>query len=331
MSEKVISKFFEHNGKPKLRLSTEQLIARKKILDNINLGKYVYEHSTCPICELNTSNILLTTDKYGIETHIHECVNCALVYNKLRFDKETLFDIYKNHYRRIEKPPENTSAEQLFELGYWKGNNIYNIISKHVNKGLVVEIGCGSGGILKFFKEKGYEVIGYDLDEKYLNYGRNLGLDLKSGEFDFDNFGKEISVIILEQCLEHIIDINHFLSGLSKVCGKNTIVYIGVPGIRNIHANYFGNVLEYFAFYHLYHFDKNSLTKIMKKHSFSPFYIDDLICSVFSKSDIKFTDFIDQEPIKNYLINTFKRWRLNWYKKLAYRILKYPFKKLRKN
>ena len=36
----------------------------------------------------------------------------------------------------------------------------------------ILEIGSASGGILKYFQENGCEVVGIDLDERYLNYGK---------------------------------------------------------------------------------------------------------------------------------------------------------------
>ena len=50
---------------------------------------------------------------------------------------------------------------------------------------LIVEIGCGAGGILQYFKDNGNEVYGVDLDSEYIEFGRvNYNLNIETGTID---------------------------------------------------------------------------------------------------------------------------------------------------
>jgi len=49
----------------------------------------------------------------------------------------------------------------------------------------IVEIGCGAGGILQYFKEKGNDVYGVDLGSEYIEFGRaNYNLNIGTGTID---------------------------------------------------------------------------------------------------------------------------------------------------
>ena len=264
---KALSPFFEYTHRPKLALSREQKIARRTILSRLADAQYKMIEVNCPQCGNHQYDVLLTTDKYGLPSRAVQCQSCCFVYNQTRFDDKSLKDIYQTLYRQIEKPPENTSDEKLFFQEVEKGEAIYKKIQPYAfnTTGWVIEIGCGSGGALIPFKEAGYQVIGFDMDENYLACGRRHGI-LTTNE-DFYDYLKDknlsISVVIIEQTLEHVFDLNDFLKKLRQLISKETIIYVGVPGLKNIHRHYLGNILEYFAFFHLYYFDSARLTSIL--------------------------------------------------------------------
>ena len=101
-----------------------------------------------------------------------------------------------------------------------------------------------AGGILNFFQKKGYETYGCDFSHMNLNYGINNnnlklfygGLEVIIKELKSQN--KEIDSIIYEQVFEHLVDIKSELSLLKDIMSKDTLLYISVPGLRNIHRHH---------------------------------------------------------------------------------------------
>ena len=321
--------FFKHTGKTKLALSSIQKKSRTLILEKLKKNIYKTTSVGCALCDAKEYKTLLTTDKFGIPTKIVKCKKCFFIYTETRFDDQSLISIYKDEYRQLEKTFEDTSAEKLFFQEIEKGENIYKLVEKFLpkRKGLIVEIGCGAAGALLPFKSNGYDVIGFDFNKEYLNYGASRGITVFSDDF-FEFLKKEnscIDLIILEQTLEHIFDVSDFLEKIRSLMDDKSILYVGVPGVRNIHDGYNGNVLEYFAFFHLYHFDENTLLNLLRKNGFQSMVSNEKICAVFKKGNYG-SAILGPDDIDCYLIREHRKWRFQYF----YRKTKRAFFKIKR-
>ena len=85
----------------------------------------------------------------------------------------------------------------------------------------------------------------------------------------FEQQNRRPAIVIYEQVLEHIFNLDEELVQLKKLITPDTLIYIGVPGIRNLeHPRYEYDLLPFLQIPHLVHFDLQSLQKIMYKHGF---------------------------------------------------------------
>jgi SAM-dependent methyltransferase len=100
----------------------------------------------------------------------------------------------------------------------------------HKNK-LIVEIGCGTGGNLKFFKEY-YQMIGIDISPEAVKYAMQR-VDCKVLLGDFRDklaaMWHDIDAVILPDVLEHINDDFTFLRDIIKSLKPNSVLLITVP------------------------------------------------------------------------------------------------------
>lgn len=125
-----------------------------------------------------------------------------------RFKKNNLDDFYQSgEYHVICM--NSHSDEKTFELEYSVMSlviiDVLNRLEMNPVNTNVVEIGCGSGGILLALKEWGAKrVKGYDIDDKRLDFGRErvqelIFADAMSKTFsmdeDFDDRGQNIVTI----------------------------------------------------------------------------------------------------------------------------------------
>ena len=98
-----------------------------------------------------------------------------------------------------------------------------------LKKGLqVLEIGCGEGGVLKAFIEKGCIATGVDLSEYKLEKGKQLmESEIKSGsmrfilqdiyEVDFEQeMNGRFDLILMKDTIEHIVDQNRIIGYLKS-------------------------------------------------------------------------------------------------------------------
>jgi len=89
------------------------------------------------------------------------------------------------------------------------------------------------------------------------------------------NFGeKPPKLLILSHTLEHVRDVNEVLDRLYEILQPDGYLFIEVPGIRS-HA--LGDPMIYFDVEHNYYFDLNSLSKLLKGHTFKLIYADEYV------------------------------------------------------
>jgi hypothetical protein len=185
----------------------------------------------------------------------------------------------------------------------------------------IVEVGCGAGGILDFFRSEGHSVIGIDLGSEYVAYGRDVhGLDLrvcmlKDLAFDFTP-----DLVIYSHVMEHILHPLDEMKSIASVSGAETLVYIEVPGLKNIHKGYSMDVMKYYQNAHSYHFTLGSLRYLMESAGFGLVSGTEYVRSIFSlKSepaaevqqhvDAGVQNFNEYNSIRNYLVwNERYRW-----------------------
>ena len=275
--QRNLPSYYKFNLREIIPLTNKQIKSRNKINQKIKTGKYQFKEINCPLCNRDDNFLLSEKDMYGLPVNVVYCKTCGLVYNNPRATEETLKEFYDSDYKSLDRVIPNIEEYSLLEEK--KGIIIEEFLKKTINlqflkDKLILEIGCGAGGLLNFFKKKGYETLGCDFSNINLNYGiknNNLklfygGLEVLIKELKTNNL--EIGLIIYEQVFEHLIDIKKELSLLKSIMSKDTLLYISVPGLRKIHLNHNNDLLLYLQFPHLIHYDLKHLEMMLRVSSF---------------------------------------------------------------
>lgn len=105
----------------------------------------------------------------------------------------------------------------------------------------VLEIGCGEGGVLKPFIEKGCIVVGVELNQPKSEYFQHfhkesiaekkamiINRDIYKIDVDADLGGK-FDIIILKDVIEHIHDQEKLLKELQHFLNPKGVIYFGFP------------------------------------------------------------------------------------------------------
>ena len=170
------------------------------------------------------------------------------------------------------------------------GGGIYQYISENMKRGIVnariVEIGCGAGGILQYFKEKGNDVYGVDLGSEYIEFGRdNYDLNIATGTID-NVMKKGISpdIVIYSHTLEHILNPVEELIKLKSISGSNTYLYIELPGVKYLTHSYDTNFLKQLQNAHVYYFTLITLKNVLRKAGWDFVCGNEVIHSIFTPS-----------------------------------------------
>ena len=179
----------------------------------------------------------------------------------------------------------------------------YELVGKKV-----LEIGASYGAGLYRLKDSDCKrLVGYDYDKKFLDKGREYtGLDLRYGGVDEAVRDEEqYDLVILRHVFEHFLDPARELISLSKLLGKNGMLFIEVPGVYNM-TYWYDDPLHYFDFFHPYSYTLDTLKNEMMKNGYVLHDGNEHVYSFWKfKGEISRvgTDASEAERIKKYIYN----------------------------
>lgn len=327
---------YKYNGKSILELTELQKRMKKQIETKIKQNKYKFEFVPCCICNNKKFNSLSKKDRYGLYTPIVVCRICGLIQTNPRMNQDSYYDFYKYEYRKLYTNIAKPSDFFFFDL-YKKGKEIYsyliknNLLKKSPANSYVLEIGCSSGGILKFFKDNGFNIKGIDVDEEYIQFGKNnYNLDLEVGILKDIKKNFTPDIIIYSHVLEHILSINEEIILIKNLLSDEGVLYIELPGVKNLKNSYNANFLRYLQNAHTYHFSLTSLTNLLKLNGFQLIVGDEFIKSVFKKNKLDESKVVIKNDFKDVMnfLNKLENLRIFYYIRKNLRDIIQAFKNL---
>ena len=151
-------------------------------------------------------------------------------YENIYFQQNKAF--YKKNYSNSEK-------KYIESKIYQKYMNIYKIRKNKLN-GNLLDIGCGKGEFLKYFKLKGWTVTGIEkssesLDKKNKFLKKNI-ITGNATEIIKQLISKDLKydLVVLNNVLEHLLEPELILKLLKKLLKKNGILSINVPNDESL-------------------------------------------------------------------------------------------------
>lgn len=287
----VLSKRFKYDGKPIISLNELQVRMKKQVEMKIEYCIYSFEEVPCCVCGGKNFYLLSLKDRYGFYVPVVICRDCGLIQTNPRMTQEAYNQFYELEYRKLYMGKDAPAdKDSFFKAEYKKGESIYQYISQNVKReivnALIVEIGCGVGGILQYFKYKGNDIYGVDLGSEYIEFGRvNYDLNIETGTIDnVIEQGISPDIVIYSHTLEHILDPVEEMTKLQSICGPNVILYIEVPGVKNLTHSYEMNFLKSLQNAHTYYFTSTTLKNVLIKAGWDFVCGNENIYSIFKTS-----------------------------------------------
>ena len=282
----LLSPRYVNNGDSHVKLNGLQAQMKRQVDRKVESGVYRFETVPCAVCQGNTFEPIAEQDRYGLHFSVVICHNCGLVQTNPRMTQESYDEFYNAEYRPLyEGTAKPTTAS--FALQYERGKQIFHSVARFFTNPpedyFVLEVGCGSGGVVKYFQEQGCAVKGIDLGEEYLLQGRNeYGLDLTPGALADLTLDRRPDLVIYSHVLEHILDPGAELAQVSKHLAPNGLLCIEVPGVRFVQRAYSGDLLRMLQNAHTSHLTLQSLTNLLRGNGFQRLAGDEMIRAVFT-------------------------------------------------
>ncbi len=242
MAFKKLAEFPE----PCVPLSSRQ----KKYVDQFNKealsGAVKFEKVPC-LCGSEKFKLIAKYDRYSMLQDTVICKECGFILSNPRMTDEEYKRFYETDtYRKCYESFDYLEG-YLARYDGSAGRHILDIVLKVKKAGQIskiLEFGTGGGWNLLAFKEKGYDVTGYDYSPSLVELGRKHGLNLFQGTTD--SIKGKFDVIILSHVIEHFTDLGTSMSKLKEHLNENGIFYIEVPDVKDFGMGHLQNAHTYY-------------------------------------------------------------------------------------
>lgn len=220
----------------------------------------------CGICNVPNNKIehSLYDDRYGYSGQflLFLCPSCGHRTLKNEFSAKLLSELYSRYYPRSSfkledyKPAKEVSGFKAWFDGAYSSS--FRWVPKNV---CVLDIGCGFGESLAYYKSRGCEVYGVEADENIRRVAERFGYNVYVGLFNPELYTSDFfDYVTMAQVIEHVTDPVSFLKGVAKVLKPGGCAVLSTPNSNGWGAWVFGRKwINWHAPYHLHHFSLKSM------------------------------------------------------------------------
>ncbi|GAB2797049.1 SAM-dependent methyltransferase [Hymenobacter luteus] len=234
----------------------------------------IYERlEKCPVCgKTEFRNKLVVEDKSVSKESfaIQQCEACTFQFTNPRPDAAHI----GRYYESDEYVSHNSGAGGVINQAY-KVARFFTMRRKVAlvnklapGKGRLFDYGCGTGHFLAAAKGNGWQVAGWEPNERARQeaaqrVGHNLELQADLTRFAAESF----DVITLWHVLEHVHELNDTLQQLIRLLKSDGTLLIAVPNADSLDAQHYRqDWAAYDVPRHLYHFTPKTMIQLLKKH-----------------------------------------------------------------
>ncbi len=229
--------------------------------------------STCPVCgHKGTFELAILTPLEGERFSLHSCKPCALTYTFPQPSRELLEKIYSGEYwtRESDVRKRGAIARLVHTFNEMRLAATVRPLMKRLQRGAsILEVGCGSGQLAAYMKQKGYKVEVTDVSRDMLDEIKRV-YDIKGycGALEDIHFSETYDALVFNNVLEHIPHPVETLRRAGHLLSPQGLILIEVPNIaslqfRLLRGSWFGLQVPQ----HLFHFSPQSIDTIAEKAS----------------------------------------------------------------
>jgi len=251
---------------------TETMISIASVTLKQEQGIYPLEMVPC-YCGASSPQMVSDIDRYGMPCRTNLCQACGLLYVSPRMTEAAYHDFYAQEYRKIYKTDDDHNGLIALQNGetLWELCEFYDVVPASV-----IDLGCGTGGMLRAFVQRGLECIGVDHDPTAIHAGQAVGLPIREGSaVNLIAAGRKADLVILHHVLEHCLDLEVMLAHCQQLLTPTGVLYIGVPGIHPT------PIRGLFQTAHVYHFNADTLEYVMECEGWTALKLDEQIVSLW--------------------------------------------------
>jgi ubiquinone/menaquinone biosynthesis C-methylase UbiE len=238
------------------------------------LSKIKLEINKCIICNKYPENIFIKKILYKNKKYINYptylCQRCGMAQQLFKFDNK----FHNYYYKKIIS--KNLKINSLilnnnFKLSHLRGKFLFNKFKRFFPKRKlnILDLGSGTGGLLKYFKDQGHNVYGIEPNYEYYKFSKKILNNVINKNFEDYNYKKNFfDLVLIIGTLEHVNNVQKTIKMVNKITKKNSLMVVDSKGYPN-------DVLKnYFNFNHHRCFTKNTLKCFLGQNGWKKKYIE---------------------------------------------------------
>lgn len=230
----------------------------------------------CPVCKSGDFKLYLNCKDHTVSGEVFSIVDCNFCGFKFTNPRPIDSEI-GNYYKSEDYISHSNTSKGLISKLYKLVRNYtlkgkLSLVSEHSKKGNLLDYGCGTGMFLSVAKSSTWNVYGIEPDFSAREYSKKENELVVYSDIEDANkalFDVKFNCITLWHVLEHVTDLNGTLNWFNKMLEADGTLIIAVPNYTSYDAQHYK---EYWAAYdvprHLYHFNQDSITALVKQYGF---------------------------------------------------------------
>jgi len=253
-------------------------------------------YEQCPVCSGKNIQPFLQVKDYTVSQEIYslyKCSDCGFVFTQDVPSQEEIGKYYQSQNYISHSDTQQGIVNKLYHKVRkitLAGKRKLVVLQTGLSKGSLLDVGCGTGAFLNEMKTAGWDITGLEPDDTARKNAKELyGIEPKPSHELFELTAESFDAITMWHVLEHVHQLNEYVSQLNKLLKPQGVLFIAVPNYTSGDADHYK---EYWAAYdvprHLYHFSPNSMKLLMKKHGMEvkeimPMWFDSIYVSMLSE------------------------------------------------
>lgn len=253
-------------------------------------------YTSCPVCKSEAIVPKLKAIDHTVskeEFSIWHCNNCTA-----RFTQDVpAQDDIGGYYASADYISHSDTKEGII-------NSLYHLVRKRtlaskrklvmsetgINKGAILDIGCGTGAFLSTMKNAGWTITGLEPDAAARVKAVELYQinPLEPGKL-FELIPASYNAITMWHVLEHVHQLHEYVRQIETLLTGKGKLFIAVPNYTSSDADVYGeNWAGYDVPRHLYHFSPQSMEELLNTYNLKliackPMWFDSFYVSMLSE------------------------------------------------
>lgn len=238
------------------------------------------EYIPCNICGSTDYRIIVKKTVNDLKANTVMCKKCGLIFINPRMKSQDYDDYYMSFYRHdraaIKNKTYTDDVEKNFENARKFGKAIIAYMGQYVRKGLTVDVGSSTGGILYGMREArpDLELLGIEPSIDESAYAQSKGVKTIRGLFENINLDlkNKVANVLCVQSLNHLLDPKKFMLWAYEVLEPGGHIFLNVKNWRH-QVRRMGKLSSGVQIDHVYMFTPESLKLLCEVTGFEVVYM----------------------------------------------------------